>query len=137
MAQVADYPTAVWLDDIAAITTGRGLAGHLDEALRQGADLVQLVIYNLPNRDCHGEGANGEVPVAAGGQQRYQTDYIDPIVEILSRPEYADLRLVAVVEPGALVTQVIYSPPMTGRPAVPGDVRGGCLCGGDPVRGER
>src|SRR5690606_4354492 len=107
MAQVAAYPTAVWLDEIADITAGRGLAGHLDAALAQDADLVQLVIYNLPNRSCDERGPSGELVVAAGGEQRYRSDFIDPIAEIVSRPEYADLRIVVVVEPQALITRII------------------------------
>lgn len=107
MAQVAAYPTAVWLDEIADITAGRGLAGHLDEALAQDADLIQLVIYNLPNRSCDERGPNGELLLSANGEQRYRSEFIDPIAEIISRPEYADLRIVVVVEPQALVTLVV------------------------------
>src|SRR3954453_789534 len=42
MRRVADYPTFIWLDSIAAVhgTNGypRGLADHLDQALAQGAN---------------------------------------------------------------------------------------------------
>ena len=57
-AVVANNNTAVWMDRIAAITDGIGLRGHLDEAVNQGADLINIVIYNLPNRDCAAEASN-------------------------------------------------------------------------------
>src|SRR5699024_11797235 len=65
-------------------TTGdMGLRDHLDEAVEQadGRPLVfQLVIYNLPGRDCAALASNGEL----GPEEidRYQDEYIDPIVDI-------------------------------------------------------
>ena len=62
MRAVGTQPTAIWLDRIAAITAGRGLAGHLDAALAQDAAngaapvVVTLVLYNLPNRNCPSPG---------------------------------------------------------------------------------
>src|SRR6266498_419021 len=50
-AAVANQPTGVWLDRIAAINGvngGMGLRDHLNAALSQGANLIQLVIYDLP-----------------------------------------------------------------------------------------
>jgi cellulose 1,4-beta-cellobiosidase len=98
-AAIADEPTFVWMDRIAAIngTNGAmGLRDHLDEALSQGADVFQVVIYNLPGRDCAALASNGELPADAIG--RYQTEYIDPIAAILGDPAYANLRIVTVVE---------------------------------------
>ncbi len=99
---VADEPTGVWTDRIAAIegTSGaRGLREHLDEAVRQadGDPLVfQVVIYNLPGRDCAALASNGEL----GPEEidRYKHDYIDPIADILDDPAYSDLRIVTTVE---------------------------------------
>ncbi|NUS78992.1 MAG: cellulose 1,4-beta-cellobiosidase, partial [Streptomyces sp.] len=57
-SRISNQPTAVWLDRIAAINGvngGMGLRAHLDEALKQkgsGELVVQLVIYDLPGRDC-------------------------------------------------------------------------------------
>ena len=102
MAKVAQYSTAVWLDRIGAITEGRGLQGHLDEALAQGANLITIVIYDLPNRDCAADASNGELLIAENGLQRYKTDYIDVIYNILAQPQYRDLRIVAIIEPDSL-----------------------------------
>jgi cellulose 1,4-beta-cellobiosidase len=100
---IADEPTGVWLDQIGAIegnnspTTGSmGLKDHLDEAVAQGADVIQVVIYNLPGRDCAALASNGELGANEIG--RYKTEYIDPIVDIMDDPAYADLRIVNVIE---------------------------------------
>jgi cellulase/cellobiase CelA1 len=72
MREVARHSTALWIDRIGAITAGRGLRGHLDEALRQqaaaGQPLVfQVVVYDLPNRDCAALASNGELKVSENG----------------------------------------------------------------------
>ncbi|WP_406162070.1 glycoside hydrolase family 6 protein [Streptomyces canus] len=101
-SRVANQPTGVWLDRIAAIngTGGKmGLRAHLDEALKQkgsGELVVQLVIYDLPGRDCSALASNGELgPTEI---DKYKTQYIDPIAAILADPKYASLRIVNTVE---------------------------------------
>ncbi|MFE5917605.1 glycoside hydrolase family 6 protein [Streptomyces sp. NPDC056468] len=101
-SRIANQPTGVWLDRIAAINGvngGMGLRDHLDEALTQkgsGELVVQLVIYNLPGRDCAALASNGELgPTELG---RYKTEYIDPIAAILADPKYASLRIVTTIE---------------------------------------
>jgi cellulose 1,4-beta-cellobiosidase len=109
---VADQPTAVWLDRIATIegADGRmGLRDHLDEALAQDADLIQLVLYDLPSRNCdrlapHGELGPSDLP-------RYREEFVDPIAETLEDPAYAGLRIVAIVEPHSLSRLVTHTPP--------------------------
>ncbi len=76
-----------------------GLRAHLDEALRQkgsGELVVQLVIYNLPGRDCAALASNGELKADEIG--RYRTEYIDPIKAILADSKYSSLRIVTTVE---------------------------------------
>ncbi|WP_410661406.1 glycoside hydrolase family 6 protein [Amycolatopsis sp. lyj-112] len=101
-SRIANQPTGVWLDRIAAIagtSTSRGLRGHLDTALQQAAGkptVIQLVIYNLPGRDCAALASNGELK--ADELPRYKTEYIDPIAAILADPKYSTLRVVTVIE---------------------------------------
>ena len=101
-SRVANQPTGVWIDRIAAITgtvDSRGIAGHLDEAVRQAAGsplTIQFVIYNLPGRDCSALASNGELKPTE--IDRYKTEYIDPIAAIFARPAYKDLRIVTTVE---------------------------------------
>ena len=106
MALVANISTAVWMDRIGAITAGRGLEGHLDEALAQqnGSTpmTIMIVIYDLPNRDCAALASNGELLIAEDGLNRYKTEYIDPIVDIMNNPEYSGLRIVTIIEPDSL-----------------------------------
>ncbi|MCT9140328.1 glycoside hydrolase family 6 protein [Streptomyces violarus] len=101
-SRIANQPTGVWLDRIAAINGAdgkMGLRAHLDEALRQkgsGELVVQLVIYNLPGRDCAALASNGELK--ADEIDRYRTEYIDPIKAILADSKYSSLRIVTTVE---------------------------------------
>lgn len=107
-SRVANTPTAVWLDRIAAIqgTTmsmsngSMGLADHLDAALKQGAGYIQFVIYDLPGRDCAALASNGEL--SATDLPKYKSDYIDPIATIEGDPKYQTLRIVNIIEPDSL-----------------------------------
>lgn len=106
MRRVAEFPTFVWLDSIAAVHgTGayeRSLAGHLDEALAQGANAIGIVIYDMPNRDGSALASNGELLIAKNGLHRYKTEYIDAIFKVLNQSKYAALRIVMVIEPDSL-----------------------------------
>ncbi|MFF7990543.1 glycoside hydrolase family 6 protein [Kitasatospora xanthocidica] len=114
-AKVANQPTGIWLDRIATIAgaNGRmGLRAHLDEALRQkggGELVVQLVVYDLPGRDCAALSSNGELgPTEI---DRYKTEFIDPIAAILADPKYAGLRIVTTVELDSLPNLVTNTTP--------------------------
>lgn len=109
--RVAGQPTAVWLDSIASISGGRGnanhrsmnLAEHLDQAVAQAAGepmVVQVVLYNLPGRNCGRLASDGDL--GPNELNRYKTEFIDPITAILGRPQYADLRIVTIIEPDSL-----------------------------------
>lgn len=101
-SRVSNQPTGVWLDRIAAINGvngGMGLRDHLDAALAQkgsGEEVVQLVVYDLPGRDCSALASNGELgPTEI---DKYKTQFIDPIAAILADPKYASLRIVTTIE---------------------------------------
>lgn len=126
---ISMQPTGVWLDRISAIagngspTTGSmGLVSHLNEALTQdqanGATpmAIQIVIYNLPGRDCAALASNGEL--GPNDLPRYKAEYIDPIAAILRRAEYASLRIVLIIEIDSLpnlVTNVTTRPTGTAQ----------------------
>ncbi|HEX4816795.1 MAG TPA: glycoside hydrolase family 6 protein [Nonomuraea sp.] len=104
-----NVPTAVWLDRIAAIEgtdTSRGLRDHLDAALaqKQGNTPItaNIVVYDLPNRDCAALASNGELLISQNGSQRYRTEYVDPIADIVADPKYAGVRIVVILEPDSL-----------------------------------
>ncbi|MBB5803545.1 cellulose 1,4-beta-cellobiosidase [Saccharothrix ecbatanensis] len=126
-SRIANQPTGVWMDRISAITgngsptTGSmGLVDHLNEAEKQraaradGQLVVQVVVYNLPGRDCAALASNGELKADEIG--RYKTEYIDKIAEIVARPAYSKLRVVSVIEIDSLpnlVTNVSPRPTAT------------------------
>ncbi|MEU8192966.1 glycoside hydrolase family 6 protein [Microbispora amethystogenes] len=103
--------TAVWLDRIADVTGGPGvtrtLKDHLDEAVRQNAGYVTLVLHDLPDRDCRSLVSSAELHQAQGGLNRYRTEYVDAIAALLARPEYRNLRVATVVEPKALIDLIV------------------------------
>ncbi|GEA88728.1 glycoside hydrolase family 6 protein [Cellulomonas cellasea] len=109
MRAIKSMPTAVWMDRISAINgnaDGNGLKFHLDNAVAQkkaGTPLVfNLVIYDLPGRDCFALASNGELPATDAGLARYKTEYIDPIAALLADPKYQDIRVAATIEPDSL-----------------------------------
>lgn len=140
MTVVGTYPTAVWLDRIAAISGGNGrlsLQQHINAALAQQAAsgtnqpiVVELVIYDLPDRDCAALASNGELSIAGNdtiigpngtpitltgsGLQEYQNDYIAPIANTLQTvASNPNIRFVLVVEDDSLpnlITNVGQAP---------------------------
>jgi cellulose 1,4-beta-cellobiosidase len=123
-SSIANQPTAVWMDRISAIagnnsgSTGAwGLVQHLNEAVTQDSAngstplVFQLVIYNLPGRDCSALASNGEL--GPNDLPRYKAEYVDVIAAILRRPEYAALRISAIIEIDSLPNLVTN---LTSRP---------------------
>jgi len=136
MTIVGNTPVFVWMDHIGAIYGGAAangrlsLAQHIAAAASQanGAEIVvQLVIYDLPDRDCAALASNGELSIAGGdtvtgptgaketltgtGLQEYETDYITPIYQALAAAP-SNIRFVLVVEDDSLpniVTNTGYS----------------------------
>jgi len=130
MSTVATYPTFVWLDHIGAIAGGTsnsgrlGLQAHINAALAQqkGTEpvVVQLVIYDLPDRDCAALASNGELSIAGGdtpigsttpltgtGIQEYENDYITPIFNILAQYKTnPNVRFVLVIEDDSLPNMI-------------------------------
>jgi len=107
---VADTPTAIWLDRIAAIEGVGGrpsLRDHLDGALElhesgEQPVTIVLVLYDLPDRDCAAGASAGELRLSEDGMRRYKREFVDPIVGILREPRYRPLRVVAILEPDSL-----------------------------------
>ena len=124
MAVVGTYPTAVWLDRMAAIAGGSanngrmGLQQHIQAALAQQKGtqpvVVELVIYDLPDRDCAALASNGEISIAANpptqplsGIQTYEQNYITPIFNILSSySTNPNIRFVLVIEDDSLPNMI-------------------------------
>jgi len=112
-AAVENYQTAIWLDTIDAIAGGTtatgtrtGLQQQLTNAAAQGTtstpSVVEIVIYDLPGRDCAALASNGEIPATTAGLTEYETQYINPIATILQQFENSPIRVVAIIEPDSL-----------------------------------
>jgi cellulose 1,4-beta-cellobiosidase len=69
--------------------------------------ILQLVVYNLPDRDCSAKASEGEFKLSDGGLEKYRA-YIDSIAGYLKN--YSDMRFALVLEPDGLVR---FSPPPT------------------------
>ncbi|KAI1806043.1 1, 4-beta cellobiohydrolase [Daldinia bambusicola] len=92
-AKVADVGSFLWLDSIANIA-------KFDPAVEDlpCEDILGLVIYDLPGRDCAAKASNGELKY--NELSRYKSEYIDPIVaKIKANPNSAFALL---IEPDSL-----------------------------------
>lgn len=113
MLKIANQPTAVWFNTTKSITAGRGIRGHLDAALaqRRAGDkpvVVTLVLNAVPGRDCRPRWSTMSDLTASLDDDRYRTQFIDPIAKALADPAYADLRIATILEPDALRDILLY-----------------------------
>lgn len=99
---VQDLGTFFWVSQIAslpdiddAITAARSAKNTTGED-----QIVGLVVYNLPDRDCSGGESSGELESDKDGLERYKTEYIAPYAEKLAAAP--DLTFAVVVEPDAI-----------------------------------
>ena len=105
-ASVAKIPTFTWLDSISKVPdlgTYLADAKKIQDSTGQ-KQVVQIVVYDLPNRDCHAKASNGELLIDNDGVNKYKHDYIDKIVETIKK--YPNAKVVAVVEPDSLANLV-------------------------------
>ncbi|HEY7774165.1 MAG TPA: glycoside hydrolase family 6 protein [Marinagarivorans sp.] len=136
---VQRQPSAVWMDSIATIAGDpeagrRSLVGHLEAAVAQQEFFAQedgqvspmtvvVIIYNLPDRDCAAFASNGQLYEVGkpgvdhdmlDGINRYREEYLGPILDAFTaKPEFANLRIVAMLEPDSypnMTTNTILNP---------------------------
>lgn len=119
LRKMRDVPSAYWIDVKSKIrgTSLRTLEGILEDASsKTPAEMVVVIWYDLPNRDCHAKASNGEICCkykpdgrcdytyqadCAEGLREYKETYADPFVEVLQA--YAGrLPVAVVVEPDSL-----------------------------------
>jgi len=98
--KIESIPTFMWLDTVAKVPT---LGTYLAAAAKTPNSLFQIVVYDLPNRDCHAKASNGEFTIANNGVANYE-NYIDQIVAQIKK--YPSVRVVAVIEPDSLANLV-------------------------------
>lgn len=83
---VADVPNFTWYDQVAKVPSlGTDLATASALGKSTGTkQLVQIVVYDLPDRDCAALASNGEFSIADNGQANY-FNYIDQLVAQIKR----------------------------------------------------
>ncbi|KAH9487323.1 1,4-beta-D-glucan cellobiohydrolase CEL6B [Psilocybe cubensis] len=100
---VQKIPTFAWISASSDISKIKGL---VDETLAAQAatnkqQILQLVIYNLPDRDCSAKASDGEFQLDQDGLNKYK-NYIDTIARELDTPEAKKLKFVVILEPDSL-----------------------------------
>jgi cellulose 1,4-beta-cellobiosidase len=99
---IQDIGTFVWVTDRAGLT-------NIDAAITaarvakesSGVDqIVGLVLYNLPDRDCSAGESAGELSSANNGLEIYKTQFITPYAEKVRAAQ--DLTFAIVLEPDSL-----------------------------------
>lgn len=106
--------------------------GILEDALHQSPiPVVTLIVYDLPNRDCHALASNGEICCvyqndgtcdyeASGtcedGIEEYKTTYVDPFVEVIAS-YHTKVPIVLIIEPDSLPNLITnHDDPRCGNP---------------------
>ena len=100
--KVQDIGTFYWISDIASLSTIDDAVSNARRAKNStGEDqIVGLVLYNLPDRDCSGGESSGELESENGGLARYKSEYVDAYAAKLSAAP--DVTFAVIVEPDAL-----------------------------------
>ncbi|KAK0229035.1 cellobiohydrolaseII [Armillaria fumosa] len=103
--EIAQVPTFTWFDAVAKVPDlGTYLADAQSLQTSSGNKyLVQIVVYDLPDRDCAALASNGEFSIADDGLSKYE-NYIDQLVAQIK--QFPDVRVVAVIEPDSLANLV-------------------------------
>ncbi|KAH8653157.1 putative Exoglucanase 3 [Tricladium varicosporioides] len=92
-AAVAKVGSFLWIDTISRVPI---VATMLAET--PCTDVLGLVIYDLPGRDCAAKASNGELK--SGELSRYKSEYIDPIVAAIKAAPNVAVALI--IEPDSL-----------------------------------
>jgi len=117
LQQMRNIPSAYWIDVMAKISGSNDSVEAIlkDAAGRSPPSVVVLIVYDLPNRDCHAKSSNGEICCnpnsdgtcnynqggdCADAINTYKTKYIDPLAQIFNM--YSNVPIVCIIEPDSL-----------------------------------
>nr|BDD69322.1 4-beta-D-glucan cellobiohydrolase [Verruciconidia persicina] len=102
---VQDTGTFQWAPTISLLSTLDSAisAARADQNQGKVPQILGLVLYNLPDRDCSAGESAGELSGKAG-LRRYKSEYVDGWVDRLRRAK--DLQFAIVVEPDAIGNMV-------------------------------
>lgn len=100
--KVQEVASFVWIANLASLpaidtTIAAARAKQQQTGVKQ---VVGMVLYNLPDRDCSGGEALGEFDSTQNGMERHKNEFVKPYAEKLAAA--SDLTFVIVVEPDAI-----------------------------------
>ena len=120
LQKMRNISSAYWIDTkdkIIGKNNTLTVEGILEDASQQvPIPIVTLIVYDLPNRDCHALASNGEICCtykndgrcdyeASGncenGIDEYKTTYIDPLVKVISNYQER-VPIALIIEPDSL-----------------------------------
>jgi cellulose 1,4-beta-cellobiosidase len=98
--------TFYWVSNIASLPIiDQAIADARAAKEATGEDqIIGLVLYNLPDRDCSAGESAGELSSADGGMARYKAEFVDPYFEKVSAA--TDVTFAIVLEPDSLANLV-------------------------------
>ncbi|KAH7317076.1 exoglucanase-6A [Stachybotrys elegans] len=105
--RLTEISTFQWLDNIGKIELLNSTLHEIRAENEAGAEppyAHTIVVYNFPDRDCSASSSAGELLLEEDGLNRYKTEYIDPIVELLT--EFSDVRTIIAYEPDGLANLI-------------------------------
>ncbi|KAG9242058.1 endoglucanase-6B [Calycina marina] len=99
---VKNIGTFVWITSVSSISV---ITSTVEEARaiqeKTGKpQIVELVLYDLPNRDCSGGHSGGEFDLTNNGLALYKSEFIDPYAKALEAAP--DLTFAVILEPDSL-----------------------------------
>jgi cellulose 1,4-beta-cellobiosidase len=99
---VQKISTFVWVSSVSGLTGIDTAITEARAAMRKTRrqQIVQLVLYDLPDRDCSGGESGGEFSSAKDGLNLYKTTFVDPFASKLQAAP--DLTFAVVLEPDSL-----------------------------------
>ncbi|KAF9554540.1 cellobiohydrolase [Agrocybe pediades] len=104
---VTKIPTFSWISASADIANIKGLItdtiGWQYASLKP--QILQLVVYNLPNRDCSAKASDGEFKLENDGLNKYKA-FIDKVAAELSTADAKRISFVVILEPDSLANLV-------------------------------
>lgn len=119
LIKMRDVASAYWIDVKSKVQGNdtRSVEGILsDAASKVPPEMVVLIMYDLPNRDCNAHASHGEIcctkmehgrcdygvwSECAEGLAEYRSEYVDPFVQVLARYK-GKVPVVVIVEPDSL-----------------------------------
>ena len=99
---VQNTGTFVWITSVAGLSNIKTTidAARTEQQRTRKQQIVQLVLYDLPDRDCSGGQSGGEFSSANDGLNLYKKTFVDPYAAALKSAW--DLTFAVILEPDSL-----------------------------------